>query len=192
MVVCLFCRLKIMEITEFRPHQFAQTLRYAFVDTPYGTTLAGWCDAGLCYWGFCTGSRGEAVADVQRRFPRSPLREVAAGDCAEVGNLDYASLVQSQRLCLVGTEFRCRVWRELLNIGRGERVSYGDLARRLGIAGLGVRAVGQAVGANPLCIVVPCHRVVASDGSLGGYHWGLSIKCRLLEAENVARFDKNR
>ncbi len=181
-----------MEITEFRPHDFAQTIRYAFVATPYGATLAGWCDAGLCYWGFCTGSRAEAVADMQRRFPHSSLREVAAGEYAEVGNLDYASLVQLQRLCLVGTEFRCRVWRELLNIGRGECVSYGDLASRLGIAGLGVRAVGQAVGANPLCIVVPCHRVVASDGSLGGYHWGLSIKCRLLEAENVARFDKNR
>jgi len=94
-------------------------------------------------------------------------------------------------LDLVGTPFQTRVWAALLQIPRGELRSYGDLAEELGCGS--PRAVGQAVGANPLPILVPCHRVVTSDGRLGGYSGGLDRKVRLLDIEGfqppVPRFE---
>lgn len=81
-----------------------------------------------------------------------------------------------------GTVFQKRVWRELRRIPFGETCSYKDIARRIRNP-KAVRAVGTANGRNPLCIVVPCHRVIAADGSLGGYSAGLSIKQKLLRIE---------
>jgi AraC family transcriptional regulator of adaptative response/methylated-DNA-[protein]-cysteine methyltransferase len=88
-------------------------------------------------------------------------------------------------LDLRGTAFQLRVWRELTRIPRGETVTYAELARRVGAPGA-VRAVGSACGANPAALVVPCHRVVRSDGGLGGYRWGVERKRVLLEVERAA------
>ncbi len=85
-------------------------------------------------------------------------------------------------LSLSGTEFQLRVWAELQKIRWGERVSYGEIARRLGQPGA-MRAVGLANGRNPVPIVVPCHRVIAAEGKLGGYSGGLHIKKALLRLE---------
>ena len=84
-----------------------------------------------------------------------------------------------------GTPFQLRVWRALATIPYGETLSYGELARRLGLTG-GARAVGLANGANPLPIVVPCHRVIGSDGTLTGFGGGLHIKRSLLALEGAA------
>ncbi|NQV51338.1 MAG: methylated-DNA--[protein]-cysteine S-methyltransferase [Candidatus Marinimicrobia bacterium] len=81
-----------------------------------------------------------------------------------------------------GTDFQRKVWRELLQIPYGVTRSYGEIANKLGSPG-GMRAVGAANGQNPLPIIVPCHRVIAADGSLGGYTGGLDIKHKLLELE---------
>ena len=81
-----------------------------------------------------------------------------------------------------GTEFQRRVWRALSEIGYGEVCNYADIARRIGKPGA-ARAVGQANGANPIPIVIPCHRVIAADGSIGGYSGGLATKKRLLALE---------
>jgi methylated-DNA-[protein]-cysteine S-methyltransferase len=87
-------------------------------------------------------------------------------------------------LAPAGTPFQLRVWAELERIPYGETISYGELARRLGDP-KAVRAVGRANGANPIPIVVPCHRVIGADGSLTGYGGGLGVKRRLLELEGV-------
>lgn len=86
------------------------------------------------------------------------------------------------RLQLRGTEFQRRVWRELLAVPHGHTVTYGELARRVGCGS--AQAVGQAVGSNPVAIIVPCHRVVAADG-LGGYAYGTALKRRLLDLEHA-------
>lgn len=83
-----------------------------------------------------------------------------------------------------GTPFQEAVWRELARIPRGEAVTYGELARRVGRPGAG-RAVGAACGANPVALIVPCHRVVGSGGGLGGYRWGTARKARILRDEGV-------
>jgi AraC family transcriptional regulator of adaptative response/methylated-DNA-[protein]-cysteine methyltransferase len=92
---------------------------------------------------------------------------------------------QRVRLLLKGTDFQRKVWRELLKIPRGGTVSYGEIARRVKRPG-GARAVGQAVGANPVAVLVPCHRVLASGGAMGGFAWGVGKKRALLAAEGVA------
>ena len=82
---------------------------------------------------------------------------------------------------LIGTAFQRRVWHALLEIPYGETTTYGDIARRLGCRS--AQAVGQAVGKNPIAVIVPCHRVVGSDGALVGYEWGLERKQYLLQLE---------
>ena len=119
---------------------------------------------------------------VSEEAPPTPLlREAAAQLCAYFdGTLRGFHLP----LSLGGTPFRHAVWEALLEIPYGETVSYGDIARRIGNP-RAVRAVGQAVGCNPISIIVPCHRVIGSDGSLTGFGWGLSAKEFLLRLEGI-------
>lgn len=82
-----------------------------------------------------------------------------------------------------GTAFQQRVWQALVTIPYGETVSYGEIARMVGCKS--AQAVGQAVGANPVALLIPCHRVIAAHGKIGGYEYGMEIKKRLLELENI-------
>ena len=90
--------------------------------------------------------------------------------------------VETVPLHLKGTEFQLRVWKELLNIPFGETTTYKDIAAALQTP-KAFRAVGSAIGENPVSVLIPCHRVLRTDGALGGYHWGLERKVRLLEWE---------
>ena len=101
---------------------------------------------------------------------------------AVVGTASGHQLASALPLDLRGTAFQCRVWKELTRIPRGETITYGELARRIG-APRAVRAVGTACGANPAALVVPCHRVKRGDGTTGGYRWGVERKERLLAME---------
>ena len=87
------------------------------------------------------------------------------------------------RLDPQGTDFQKRVWQALLTILYGETLSYGEIARMVGCKS--AQAVGQAVGANPIALLIPCHRVIAAHGKIGGYEYGIEIKKRLLEVENI-------
>lgn len=84
-----------------------------------------------------------------------------------------------------GTAFQQRIWQVLLTIPYGKTVSYGEIARMVGCKS--AQAVGQAVGANPVALLIPCHRVIAAHGKLGGYEYGTEIKKRLLEVENILK-----
>jgi methylated-DNA-[protein]-cysteine S-methyltransferase len=131
------------------------------------------------------GQKGAAVvADDWRRAPDTfreigrQLGEYFAGRLTGF-TLEYAEQPGS------GTDFRRRVWRALEEIPYGETVTYGQVAERVGSAGAGVRAVGTAIGRNPLLIVRPCHRVIGADGALRGYAGGLEHKERLLALEGA-------
>ena len=91
-------------------------------------------------------------------------------------------------LAPAGTEFQHTVWKQLQSIPYGGTVSYGEIAKRLGMTGHGSRAVGLANGRNPIPIVIPCHRVVGADGSLTGYAGGVDRKVSLLDLETAALF----
>jgi len=158
------------------------------------------CNTKLGWIGLAFGERGLRAAtlpqtsahaaedELRRRGASEPIDAARAGDWPRLLGR-YASgepVSFSDGLDLEqGTPFQRRVWRTLLEIPRGETRSYGWVAERIGRPGA-ARAVGQAVGANPLAIVVPCHRVVGSDGGLGGYGGGLALKEALLRIEGVS------
>jgi AraC family transcriptional regulator of adaptative response/methylated-DNA-[protein]-cysteine methyltransferase len=162
----------------------------AWVETPLGPMVAGATRGGLCLLEF-TDRRGleREMADLRRRL-HVP---VVAGEAEPIGRLrgELALYFEGKLktftvpLFLAGTPFEERVWRELGNIPYGETRSYEDVASKLGIP-RGTRAVGSANGRNRIAILVPCHRVVRKDGTLGGYGGGLWRKQRLLEIERTS------
>ncbi len=158
------------------------TIRWGTADSPFGTCLAGITPRGLCFLGFCDGDQ-QPPAPLARRWPRAVLRrdEGAAADVVAAA-FDGAPV----RLAASGTNFQVRVWRALLDLAPGETTSYGDLARRIDRPGA-ARAVGRAVGGNPVAVLIPCHRVLKGDGTLGGYRWGSQRKLAVLTWESLRR-----
>lgn len=161
-----------------------KTRRY---ESPCGTLLLGSFDGKLC---LCDWQVEKHRDHVDRRLKRVLNAEFEDGtsDVIEeaVTQLDEFFAKKRQAfsipLLFVGTDFQKTVWRELLTIPYGETISYGDMARRIGMP-KAVRAVANANGANAISIFAPCHRVIGSDGSLTGYGGGLAAKKMLLELE---------
>jgi methylated-DNA-[protein]-cysteine S-methyltransferase len=152
---------------------------YTYHETPLGTTLLAADDIGLRLISFTTGKRPEHPQPDWRE-DAEPFRQVIAQLCAYfAGDLREFDLP----LSLLGTDFQLRVWQELLKIPYGETISYGQLACRIG-SPKAPRAVGLANGSNPIPIIVPCHRVIGSNGSLTGYGGGLPNKKALLALES--------
>lgn len=137
-------------------------------------------------------SRGIARIDLfegsQAALPEGVRDEPALNDVAELLARCFASWQPAAAqlpLDVTGTAFQLEVWAALRGIGAGRTASYGEVARRIGRKPGASRAIGQAVGANPVPVVVPCHRVLAAGGAIGGFACGLPMKRRLLSAEGV-------
>ncbi|AZN41873.1 methylated-DNA--[protein]-cysteine S-methyltransferase [Paenibacillus albus] len=145
-------------------------------------------DEGLCYVGTPNAPFTELASWVQKRFPGLPLEQndtVMTPYCEELSQYLSGQLQQfGQPLHLIGTPFQMSVWKELQHIPHGRTCSYSDVAAQLGKE-KAVRAVGTAIGANPVLFVVPCHRVLGKDGSLTGYRGGMDVKEMLLKLEGV-------
>jgi methylated-DNA-[protein]-cysteine S-methyltransferase len=154
-------------------------MRYCWFASPIGALLLAGSEAGLNLVSFSTGRHAREV-DPQWREDRSAFAEVVR---------QLKSYFAGQRtsfhvpLVLEGTEFQKKVWTALQKIPYGETVSYQELAVAIGRP-KAVRAVGAANGANPIPIIIPCHRVIGNDGSLTGFGGGLPLKKRLLELES--------
>lgn len=161
-------------------------ISYTLFDTTLGTTLAATTDVGLCALLFAEDDGSELEADLARRFPDAALTRVSTThrSVREVVSAVKSDVhaAERQRLHLLGTPFQSSVWSELRRIPAGKTLSYTELAEKLGKPS-GARAVASACAANHIAIAVPCHRVIAADGSLGGYRWGLERKQCLLELE---------
>jgi AraC family transcriptional regulator of adaptative response/methylated-DNA-[protein]-cysteine methyltransferase len=162
-------------------------IRFNTSTVSLGVVLVAVSERGVC--AILLGEDPSALkTDLRRRFPNATLTR-SDGDVQRL-LARVTELLESPRgtfaelLDIGGTEFQHRVWQALREIPAGETVSYSGLARRLGVPG-SARAVAQACGANPLAVVIPCHRVVSSDGQLSGYRWGVERK-RILLAREVA------
>jgi AraC family transcriptional regulator of adaptative response/methylated-DNA-[protein]-cysteine methyltransferase len=167
-------------------------IRYGFHDCPFGRALVMATDLGLCGLGFADRD-GEpaALADLMGRWPEADFVEDAAAAAAYAGRIfSPANWTPDQplRVVFIGSDFEIRVWETLLRVPLGGATTYSDIAAHLGRPSA-ARAVGTAIGRNPLSFVVPCHRVLGKSGSLCGYHWGLTRKRAILgwEAGVVAR-----
>ena len=172
-----------MKAREYRAKGKGQSIRFCSFGTPLGTVLVAATDKGVC-----SVKIGDHTRSLERllveefseaKISRSAMPEVEA---AIGGFLRGEGALARVPLDIRGTVFQRRVWEELRRIPRGETRTYQDIARAVG-APAAVRAVGSACGANPLALVVPCHRAVRTDGGLGGYAWGLARKKRLLALE---------
>jgi AraC family transcriptional regulator, regulatory protein of adaptative response / methylated-DNA-[protein]-cysteine methyltransferase len=159
------------------------TIRWAVVPTSLGRMLVAATDKGVCRLSFAEGEEA-----LRMRFPNADLREggedFAAMLESVVAAVEAPGLPNSVPLDVRGTAFQEAVWRELRAIPPGETRSYAQIAAAAGNPNA-VRAAGSANGANNVAVLIPCHRVIRSDGSLGGYAYGLEIKRKLLEKERT-------
>ncbi|MBL8860658.1 MAG: methylated-DNA--[protein]-cysteine S-methyltransferase [Planctomycetes bacterium] len=159
--------------------------------TPCGPALACSAPRGLCHLAFTAGRGLEAeLARARARWPRAEFQRDprALAPAFELLAARLAGGLGDPRrpvtLLLAGTDFELRVWEALLAIPAGSTVAYGHIARAIG-APSAARAVGRAVGANPIAVLIPCHRVIRASGALAGYRWGESTKRALLAAEGA-------
>lgn len=159
---------------------------YKYVETRWGRMLLAATEIGLCYAGFVSSEEKVTLEDMKRRFANFDIQEGwGRWQQLALGFLEADDDIE-EPVCLhlKGTVFQLGVWKELLQIPAGKTVSYKDIAIALHCP-RAYRAVGTAVGCNPVSVLIPCHRVLRQDGGMGGYHWGLVYKRRLLDAENI-------
>jgi len=176
-----------MTPTDLKAGGAGMKIRYTIADSPLGWLLVGATERGVCSISFGD-LEEELVEDLRARFPKAELkqmdRELSYAVEAIVGGLREHPAAIELPMDVRGTAFQQRVWRELQAIPRGETRTYSDVAAAIG-SPKSVRAVAGACAANPVAVVVPCHRVVGKDGSLTGYRWGVERKRTLLENERV-------
>jgi len=173
-----------MTPSKWRDGGRGETIRWGVAETDLGPLLVAATTRGICRVAFET---DDAV--LREHFPNARIEKGGAAlDELLADAVDYVTTpgrAMTLPLDVRGTAFQQAVWRELSRIPPGETLSYAALAARAGSPNA-VRAVGSACGANPVAVLIPCHRALRADGSLGGYAWGLPIKRKLLEREAAA------
>lgn len=185
----LFLRWEAMSPGEYAMGGAGLIIRWGHFATPFGEALAMATDRGLCGLAFTADcGREAAMADMRSRWPRASYIEdeaaVAPFVLAAFGARDSTA---EMRLHLIGAPFQIKVWEALLRIPSGQVTTYSQIAGAIGHA-TAMRAVGTAVGRNPISWLIPCHRALRKSGGLGGYHWGLPVK-RAMLAWEAARAD---
>ena len=187
----LFVTHEAMSPGEWKTGAEGVTITYGFHPSPFGAALVMATERGLCGLAFADfGEERAALIDMQGRWPKAKFVEDSARTApiaARIFDKEKWRPDQPLRVVLIGTDFEVRVWETLMRIPMGRATTYSTIANKLGNPKAS-RAVGAAVGKNPLSFVVPCHRVMGKSGDLTGYHWGLTRKCAMLgwEAGKVA------
>lgn len=185
----LFLVAEAMTPGTYRKKGEGLTIRYGHADGPFGRALIGATDKGICWLSFYgVASEDEQLAEMKADWPSATFiqgdREIAerANDAFAFasGKLQTAPL----GLYVQGTNFQLKVWEALLKIPRGGLVTYGDIARAIGKPKAS-RAVGSAVGANMISLLIPCHRVILSSGVIHNYRWGAARKKAILAMEQA-------
>lgn len=187
----LFVTHEAMSPGEWKAGGGGLVLTYGFHASPFGEALIVTTERGLAGLGWVSdrldggkvvGGRAEALADMMRRWPHADYRfdpKATAPYAARIFDPKAWAAETPLRVVLIGTDFEVRVWETLLRIPVGRATTYGDVACQIGKP-TAARAVGMAVGKNPISFVVPCHRVIGKSGALTGYHWGLTRKRAIL------------
>lgn len=179
----LFLRWEAMSPGEYASGAAGLDIAWGVFESPFGPVVAMGTGRGLCGLGFAAETGVQAAFDdLARRWPNARFREgqarIAPWVAAAFGRRGEA------RLHLIGAPFQIKVWEALMQVPDGMVTTYSDIARAIG-APKAVRAVGTAVGRNPVSWLIPCHRALRKTGGLGGYHWGLPVKRALLAWETA-------
>jgi AraC family transcriptional regulator of adaptative response/methylated-DNA-[protein]-cysteine methyltransferase len=180
-----------MTPSTYRSGGTGETITYAFRDTALGPLLMGATERGVCFAQFGKGEKS-LVDQLQAEFPKAVVRESDATHSPALDawikaledHIDGSAPRPDVPVDLRGTAFQIRVWRFLLDVREGDVLSYAEVASGIG-APNSVRAAASACAANRIAVLVPCHRVLRSDGGLGGYRWGLERKRVLIDQERA-------
>ncbi len=179
----LFVTHEAMSPGEWKSGGEGLTLRYGFHPCPFGTALVMTTERGLAGLAFAdAGEEAGALADMRARWPKAKYVEDAQATAPVARRIFDPATWRPDgplRVILIGTDFELRVWETLLKIPMGRFTTYSDIAAKV-CTTKAARAVGAAVGKNPVSFVVPCHRVIGKNGDLTGYHWGLTRKRAIL------------
>jgi AraC family transcriptional regulator of adaptative response/methylated-DNA-[protein]-cysteine methyltransferase len=179
----LFVTHEAMSPGEWKAGGEGLTMHYGFHPSPFGIALIVATPRGLAGLGFADpGEEKEALADMKGRWPKARYVEDVSRTAPLAARIFDRSLWRADqplRVVLIGTDWEVRVWQTLLTIPMGQTTTYSDIACKVGSMKAS-RAVGAAVGKNPISFVVPCHRVLGKSGKLTGYHWGITRKCAML------------
>ena len=179
----LFVRWEAMSPGDFARAGDGLTINYGWFDSPFGPALSMGTDRGICGLAF-TAEFGPdaAMSDLRARWPHATFVEnpgaISAWTTAALG------LCGDTALHMIGAPFQLQVWEALLRIPSGYVTTYTEIATAIGRP-KAVRAVGTAVGRNPVSLLIPCHRALRKSGALGGYHWGLPVKRALIAWESA-------
>ena len=176
----LFIQIEGMTPAEYKNGGENLTIHYRFSDTQFGRVLVASTTKGICKMSFIDGDM-DAYSLLQTQFPQAKFIEqsdelqqnalaIFSSNCTDLSQI---------KLHLKGTDFQLKVWESLLKIPMGQLSTYGELAQSIGNAKAS-RAVGTAIGRNPVAFLIPCHRVIQASGVLGEYHWGRTRKMSMI------------
>jgi AraC family transcriptional regulator of adaptative response/methylated-DNA-[protein]-cysteine methyltransferase len=171
---------------EFKAQGAGLRISYGFHPSPFGECLLSVTERGICGLGFIgAGGRAAILRDFRARWPQAHWEENPRLTEPSIGGIFGEEKRKGDRpitLVLHGTNFQIKVWEALLKIPMGSVIPYEDLANRV-CSARAARAVGSAVGKNPIAFLIPCHRVIRKAGGIGGYHWGAARKRAMLAWE---------
>lgn len=183
----LFVSVEAVTPGEFKQRGSGLTVRYGIAESPFGNALIALTDRGICGLTFTDSSAGGAAADdLRQRWSGATIRRDRDGVREAADQIFDAGGKRRVTLELKGTNFQIKVWEALLRIPQGALASYGDVARSIGRPGA-QRAVGSAVGHNPIAFLIPCHRVIKSTGAFGNYAAGAVRKKAIIGWEAARR-----
>lgn len=184
----LFVNIEGMTPGEYKNGGENLQINYSFAESPFGNIIVAATPKGICHMAFYE-DQPAALANLQAKFPAAryqQMLDMQQQNALYIFSHDWSKLSQV-KLHLKGTEFQLKVWEALLKIPMGKLATYGNLAKQLQNPNAS-RAVGTAIGDNPVAFLIPCHRVIQSSGALGGYHWGLDRKTAMIGWE-AAKMD---
>lgn len=184
----LFVQIEGMTPAEYKNGGKDLAIDYDIADSPFGRLLVASTPKGVCHFAFFT-DEGQALTALRAKFPNAQLnRKPAASqrDALLIFQTDWQKLPEV-KLHLKGTTFQLKVWEALLKIPMGQLTTYGSIAQQIEMPNSS-RAVGTAIGSNPVAFLIPCHRVIQSTGLFGGYMWGETRKTAMIGWE-AAKMD---
>ncbi|HNR06144.1 MAG TPA: methylated-DNA--[protein]-cysteine S-methyltransferase [Saprospiraceae bacterium] len=176
----LFVQIEGMTPGEYKNGGENLTINYSFAESPFGNLLVASTTKGICFMAFADDGK-QAWNQLQHHFPRAALTQktdLLQQNALFIFSHDWNKLHEI-RLHLKGTDFQLKVWEALLKIPMGKLATYGQVAEQVKSPGAS-RAVGSAIGSNPVAFLIPCHRVIQSTGLIGQYHWGPTRKTAMI------------
>lgn len=156
------------------------SINYSYAESPFGDILVASTAKGICYLAFAE-NETDALNDLRDHFPKAGFKQMVdliQQNALHIFTHDWRQSGQI-KLHLKGSGFQIKVWETLLKIPGGRLSTYGNIAKQIDIPGAS-RAVGSAIGNNPVAFIIPCHRVIQSTGIFGGYHWGNTRKTAMI------------